>query len=73
MTERNFKAKILSYSEITLLCYYVQLLKMKRKYDLKEFKHYDINMHLIDIDANINRYFDYVQPPSLWTNKDFII
>lgn len=46
---------------------------MKRKYDLKEFKHYDINMHLIDIDANINRYFDYVQPPSLWTNKDFII
>lgn len=31
---------------------------MKRKYDLKEYKYYDINMYLIDIDVNINCYFD---------------
>lgn len=41
-----------------LLCDNVHFLEMEKKIWSTECKYFEINIHLTDIDANVNRYFE---------------
>lgn len=48
------------------------LVRNEKKIWSLECKYFEIIIHLTDIDANIDLYCELVQPPSLWTDQDFI-